>query len=175
MMCILCFVYSCLESQEFSPNKESTAIEVGFLFPCIELPQRAIRDRWLARATCPSERLQTQLPLVCQPGCLVVSCLLRFSSQRATRDRWLARATCPSERPQTDMESCNKHGFKCVVGVVWLCSIDPIVLCGCQCAVPQYATQQAWETKRPAQMQRMDKSITSHEMLHSITSHEMIL
>ena len=92
---------------------------------CLDLPsQRAIRDRWLARATCPSERLQTQLPLVCQPGCLVVSCLLRFSSQRATRDRWLARATCPSERPQTDMESCNRHGFTCLV---WLCSIDPIV------------------------------------------------
>ena len=92
---------------------------------CLDLPsQRAIRDRWLARATCPNERLQTLLPLVCQPGCLVVSCLLRFSSQRATRDKWLARATCPSERPQTDMESCNRHGFTCLV---WLCSIDPIV------------------------------------------------
>ena len=99
---------------------------------CLDLPsQRVIRDRWLARATCPSERLQTQLPLVCQPGCLVVSCLLRFSSQRATRDRWLARATCPSERPQTDMESCNRHGFTCVV---WLCSIDQIrTYPRCQC------------------------------------------
>ena len=39
---------------------------------CLDLPsQRAIRDRWLARATCPSERLQTQLLIACQPGFLL--------------------------------------------------------------------------------------------------------
>ena len=101
----------------WTPNKVYSELRREFYAShCLgQVPRASHLSQW---------RTADQLPIVCQPGCLVVSCLLRFSSQRATRDRWLARATCPSEGPQTNMESCNRHGF---TSLVWLCSIDPIV------------------------------------------------
>ena len=55
-----------------SQKKQPTSAGNNSSAACLDLPsQRAIRDRWLARATCPNQRLQTLLLIVCQPRSLL--------------------------------------------------------------------------------------------------------
>ena len=54
------------------------------------------------------------------------------------------------------MESCNRHGFKCLV---WLCGIDPIVAHSCQYAQPEYLHSNLGNQKRKPRCSECTKAL----------------